>query len=207
MFKKFFKSKLEKGLGDIKNGKVYGPYKSVDEMFAEMDAKKAEDKRKNPLGYFLYWHVWLPAYRLWNNKITMIPSEIKWFIQRGKRGWADCDLWGFDGYIAQINSKALVRLKEIQHILPTWEEGETEEVAQKRWHGIMDDMIFAFDSINKEHEGTLEFWYEGCEKYRKIYSEKHSDLFRNTTWQTKEEHERMKKGMQLFIEHYFSLWD
>jgi len=28
--------------------------------------------------------------------------KIKWFIQRGKRGWADCDAWDFNTYVAGI---------------------------------------------------------------------------------------------------------
>lgn len=32
---------------------------------------------------------------------------IKWFWQRGRRGWADCDTWALDHYLEGILSEAL----------------------------------------------------------------------------------------------------
>lgn len=40
-------------------------------------------------------------------KIKSIPRKIKWFYQRGKRGYADCDLWNFDTYLEKVLSKGL----------------------------------------------------------------------------------------------------
>lgn len=40
-------------------------------------------------------------------KIRMFPRKVKWFIQRGKRGYADCDLWDFDTYLEKVMSKGL----------------------------------------------------------------------------------------------------
>jgi len=40
-------------------------------------------------------------------EIKYIPRKIKWFIQRGKRGYADCDLWNFDTYLEKVLSKGL----------------------------------------------------------------------------------------------------
>lgn len=191
---------------DSENDKPFrGPYSSVDEMFETWDKEKVENSKKYPIRHFIYYEIYLPLYRIWNYHISMIPKEIKWFIQRGKRGWADCDIWSYDNYNARVNRDALTKLKKIQNILPLWDGTEPEEVAQARWHGIMDDMIFAFDSIAKEGNGELEFWYEGCEESREVFKKK--ECFKDTIWQTKEENERMKKGMQLFIEHYFKLWD
>jgi hypothetical protein len=31
-------------------------------------------------------------------------SKIKWFFQRANRGWADCDLWNMDAYLANTIS-------------------------------------------------------------------------------------------------------
>lgn len=36
--------------------------------------------------------------------------RVRWFIQRGRRGWADCDAWSLDCYIARILAQALPRL-------------------------------------------------------------------------------------------------
>lgn len=33
--------------------------------------------------------------------------EIGWFFSRAKRGWATCDWWNLDGYLARLLSGAL----------------------------------------------------------------------------------------------------
>ena len=38
--------------------------------------------------------------------------RIKWFIQRGHRGYADCDVWGLDGYLAGWMPAALKQLED-----------------------------------------------------------------------------------------------
>ena len=35
-------------------------------------------------------------------KMPMWIKEIKWFIQRGKRGYAECDWWNLDSYISKV---------------------------------------------------------------------------------------------------------
>ena len=35
-------------------------------------------------------------------KLPLWIKEIKWFIQRGKRGYADCDWWNLDSHICKI---------------------------------------------------------------------------------------------------------
>ena len=39
--------------------------------------------------------------------ITRKLRPIKWFIQRGRRGWADCDTWWLNSYLEKILSEAL----------------------------------------------------------------------------------------------------
>lgn len=44
--------------------------------------------------------------RAWRT-IRNIPREIKWFVQRGKHGIADCDWWSLDTYITDIAIKGI----------------------------------------------------------------------------------------------------
>ena len=37
-----------------------------------------------------------------NNMLKTIYNNIKWFIQRGMRGYADCDVWNTDRYLAKL---------------------------------------------------------------------------------------------------------
>jgi len=39
-------------------------------------------------------------------------NRIKWFIQRGVRGYADCDIWDFNEYLAGLIIAGCRKLKE-----------------------------------------------------------------------------------------------
>lgn len=67
---------------------------------------------KNPLtryGLFgwNYWHLVTHPWKL----AEEIYYYAKWFIQRGHRGYADCDVWGLDYYLAGWMPEALRRLE------------------------------------------------------------------------------------------------
>lgn len=146
------------------------------------------------------------------DKIKDVLNEIKWFIQRGKRGWADCDAWGYFAYNARVNYEALKWLHVHKHGTPCnmfeineprnpTPEEETKAVV--KWESILNDMIFAFDQINQCEDNVI-YWHEGRnDRDWEDFSCKYPD----TKLQTKEEHDRMLKGMHLFIKHYWSLWD
>lgn len=155
---------------------------------------------------------WFQSYYYRLGRICEYPEEIydeiKYFIQRGKRGYSDRDLWGFPWYLAEMLPKALKQLKEIQHILPTWKQGEPEEVAQKRWYGIMDNMIYTFEIAHKilnDHYIYCPSGLYDIERYKEI-RENMSEL-EFTTIMTKEECLKYENGWELFQEHFFSLWD
>jgi len=38
-------------------------------------------------------------------------NQVKWFIQRGQRGYADCDIWSLDFYLSKWMPAALKRLE------------------------------------------------------------------------------------------------
>lgn len=61
----------------------------------------------NNIKYYCFysWYHWL------KNR----PRKFYWFLQRGWRGYADCDLWDFDYYLATIISKGLKQFKTYYH--------------------------------------------------------------------------------------------
>lgn len=141
-------------------------------------------------------------------KIKDFIDNIKWFIQRGKRGYSDFDIWQFDYYLSEMIPKALKHLKKIQHILPTWKSGEKEEVAQKRWYNIMDNMIYTFEIANKISNDY--YHYTPSKSYdTKIWKEIREPLSKLdfVTIMTKEECKRYEDGWKLFQKHFFYLWD
>jgi hypothetical protein len=178
-------------------------YNSVEKMWSKGHKKEVQFKTNYPILWFLrevyYWF-----YRLWHNRISQWPKETKWFIQRGKRGWADCDIWSFDGYLSEVIWKGLKKLQKIQHILPTWKPGIKEEDAKKEWDYILNEMIWAFQSWDLACNGHYEFWFAGRSQiYEKTMMEKYPDYH----FMTEEEDKRMRNGMKLFIENFGSLWD
>ena len=75
---------------------------------------------KNPIRII---DIWLHKYGLfgWNYSHLILHPwiivdesyyRVKWFIQRGYRGYADCDAWGLDYYLAGWMPSALKRLED-----------------------------------------------------------------------------------------------
>lgn len=64
---------------------------------------------------FLNTYYWI---RRQLTKIADIPSEIKWFWQRGRRGYSDRDVWGFDHYLTQVIIGGTAQLAENAHGCP-----------------------------------------------------------------------------------------
>lgn len=110
---------------------------------------------------------------------TSIYDRTKHFIQRGINGYSTEDLWDFDWYLCYMIPKALKQLKSGQNTLPLWKEGEKESVAEKRWHKVIDEMIYTFE----HHDDFI---------MRKL---------------SKKNIERYNKGWKLFVKHFSSLND
>lgn len=135
----------------------------------------------------------------WKN----IFRETKWFIQRGKRGWSDQDVWGVDWYLSDILPPMLKKLKNDMHSIPGWQKDEPEEVAQERWDKYFDDILFAWESQQKICQGDW-FYFTGKDK---IKAEKYFKNKSEYYVMTKEECERYRKGMKFFIKYLNCLWD
>jgi hypothetical protein len=72
------------------------------------------------------------------NRIKPWPHHrLRWFIQRGRRGWADCDVWSLDSYTCLMLSGALIRLAERNHAYPG--EGSPWETPEK-WDAYLRDL-------------------------------------------------------------------
>jgi len=183
----------------IKIGKKDKPkkYNSIDEMMKSTITPSVEIYHTI---YRFFMHI--------KEAPTDLYNETKWFIQRGIRGYSDRDLWGFNYYLSEMIPKGLKHLKRIQHILPTWKPNEKEEIAKKRWHGIMDDMIYTFETAEKiacDH-----YIYCPSKSYNnKVYTKLRKDLggVDFTTIMTLEECKRYEQGWKYFQKHFFSLWD
>jgi hypothetical protein len=154
-----------------------------------------------------------------------IYRDIKWFIQRGRRGWADCDVWSLDDYLNGWLPAALRRLKEKKHGVPNSvvepedcdEHGGVSEAGMERavarWDAIMDKMIAGFEADKRMQDGLYE------EELGQYPLTRPSGVSADAWLKVKDNHmaaervltERDKaiaeEGLALFIKHYHSLWD
>ena len=109
--------------------------------------------------------------------IRNIPREMKWFFQRGLRGWSDYDVWDLDSYLNDWVPKAVKHLKSISHSHPV-------NLTPEEWDKI----------LMKIAEG-----FEANQKWKELD-------FKNIT-EAKKLEATFKRGMKLFTKYYNDLWD
>jgi hypothetical protein len=76
--------------------------------------------------------------------------EIRWFAQRGRRGWAACDLWSMDSYICQLLGEMATRMRETAHGHPCNPNGDQASCGglpgndpcscEQDWNDILDSV-------------------------------------------------------------------
>lgn len=154
---------------------------------------------------FFKWHRVFHPVQMWD--------AARWFVQRGRRGWADCDTWSLDYYLSGWMPAALRHLKETKHGVPCgmfeglptadgdpWRHSdEAFKAAEARWDAVMDKMIAAFEADRRVQEGLYE---EELGPYE-------SSPARSARARELEARDEavFKEGMALLVEHWRSLWD
>lgn len=104
-------------------------------------------------------------------------DNVKWFIQRGRRGYADRDVWSIDWYLCNWMPQALADLKRTTHGYPVG-------LSPKRWEAKIDRMINAFRVARK----IQNYDYKTREEYQAALKQ-------------------FRKDFNVFKMHFFSLWD
>ena len=140
--KRMYKS-LKNGIKDAKEGKIT----TVEELKEILKEPKSK-----------IYEIYLYFYRLfW--RLVRLPGDIrrgiKFFIQRGVRGYSDRDTWGFDYYLAQVISGGIKYLKANCHSMPTWRLGKTELEAINEWDNILNTIINTFNIAKKISESRI----------------------------------------------------
>lgn len=71
-------------------------------------------------------------------------KEIKYFIQRGRRGYSDRDLWSFDSYLTKVLAGGLKQFIDKQPLsFPSWREADTYD----KWIAILKQMQSGFQAV------------------------------------------------------------
>lgn len=126
-----------------------------------------------PLRLFLLDNFW---YFRWYHQ------GLKAFWQRGRRGWADCDTWCLDYYLAEVLAGSLAHLKASKHgisssFLPS---GEPEE--------------FEWRVAEELQEQNFSRWIEAF----KVYAEGRDE---------EADYLEVQFCLRSMANHYRSLWD
>lgn len=117
-------------------------------------------------------------------RIKNLIREIKYFIQRGKRGYSDEDIWNLDSYLMEWLPKALRQLAE-HHI------GYPTGLSEKKWISILNKMADGFDAerVNDNLYFDGKITVDECIKGEKIANKK------------------LQNSLKLFVKYFRNLWD
>ena len=119
--------------------------------------------------------------------ILYFPRKVKWFIERGKNGFAENDVWGFDQYLAKVIFGGMKQLQKNMQGAPTG-------LSEKQWSKILDKIQLGFTEYLNRNEYYNKFEDE-------IWSDKHH----------REMDKRINKNLSCsfeLLETYFqNLWD
>lgn len=123
-----------------------------------------------------------------------IVHDVKYFYQRGTRGYSDIDVWNWSSYNATINAAALRQLSDIAHGTPIDYDkpvdpvtGAPEGYTLEEWQGMLNQMA------------------EGFEAHLRIEDRDYPEL--TLEQHLKHDYKLFEAGMKLYAEHYSELWD
>ena len=203
MSKKKLRVKVK--IKSIKKGKPSRTttYKSIDEW----EHERIVWQNLHPIRYKIQ-QIYYSIYRFFVKIGDFFLYDIKTFIQRGKRGYANSDVWGFHSYLSGVIAGGIDKLTKDMHGHPCNLKN------LKEWEVILKKISKTFRTAEKIDNGDLQYLStkQFNDKERKKYIEitkklnkKHS--YYNKRTMTKKENREYEKGWELFQEYYFNLWD
>ena len=132
------------------------------------------------------------------NDLRDMPYKVKWFIQRGSRGWADCDWWNMDSYLVSIIIPMLKRFRADIHGYPC---GLTE----KKWDSLLGEMIEGFEAAKRVIDD--EYYKEVSGDSVEAIKNASKDEIKQWGAMNMADQKLFAKKGRIFIKHFFGLWD
>lgn len=109
----------------------------------------------------------------------------KWFVQRGRRGYSDRDVWGWCDYMARVNVAALRHLAKSKM-------GHPIGMTMPSWRNRLLKMADGFQAFIDDTDD--------CTSYKRLSRKKFLALI-------KSRQRRTAAGLRLWSKHFWSLWD
>lgn len=147
------------------------------------------------------------------NFLTNMPKRIKFFYQRGKRGYSDQDVWSMDWWFFSVVVPMLKQLRDTKQGYPS--KFKTPE----EWDRELDTMIHYFIEATEEgcsekneyEEQYNKRWWDSFDKKGMAYVIDDSELrdkYLQRSYEIDEYREDMKnKGFEMFSKYFWNLWD
>ena len=124
-------------------------------------------------------------------------KEIKWFIQRGKRGWSDRDIWSFDNYLCEIIPPAVRELKNGSGCPSGFYDEKNINNECQKWYDILEEIAQGFEASQEITELHFNWKENKTHGYVHEYDkEKNLQLTK-----------KYNRGMDLLKKYFLSLWD
>jgi len=124
-------------------------------------------------------------------------KSIKYFIQRGRRGYSDEDIWSFDMYLADMMPGALRQLKKGVGCPSEFYDAEAINNEFHKWHDVLEAMAQGFEAAKFIKNDGYYMWEETKEG-RKLGFD---------TAALNNAKAKADLGLKLFAENYMYLWD
>ncbi len=166
---------------------------SVDSSFKRMD----RDRKKHPIYYFIH-----DVYYRIKHFVKETPLNVRTFLQRGKRGWGDSDVWGLSHYLSKTISETVKHLKENNH-------GHPCGLTEGKWIDILNEISRTFDLAKRMDENEL-YYIKGQlrrKKWQKTVDGINKKCDTHDRCMTDEEIKAYERGFDLFRKYFFNLWD
>lgn len=146
---------------------------SMEEFEQRWEERRIRDSKfpRNLYVYFYrkYWGTY--------HKIKDFPSEVKYFVQRGRRGYSDRDCWSLDWYFADVIGHSLKQLAKTTHGWPdskfeTFEEWQAElnTIGDAFLDYIDEKSDISFDNCktDKDRKKAMAEYVKKCKERKKI---------------------------------------
>jgi len=111
--------------------------------------------------------------------------QVKWFWQRGTRGWADQDAWGWYSHHSVMMVGVLQYLRKYKHGYPIG-------LTPGKWAKKLKAMEEGFQAAIDEENDVTSYKKLPMKEYRKLIFKRRRKLM---------------LGLKYFRAHYYSLWD
>jgi len=124
-------------------------------------------------------------------------KEIKYGIQRIKRGYSDRDTWDFNSYLNSIIPKAVRKIKDDGYGCPSDLYDSKNKDNFHKWKDVLEDIAQGFESA----EALDNMRYFKHTKTDKGYLQEVDNK------KLKQLTDKFDKGIKLFTKYYMGLWD